>query len=142
MSWQVKSSVSAEQNFNRIIKTCKISLWLKSRLYNLRSTRHTTEGIWNWKTYQGSRPEFAHFVAQKHNKGILINSSLGGWKHYTACSHWNYQKQFQVIIHSWFVHPEVYKHATNFAYILIYMWFVKVIMYIYLSSSYTVTHAF
>lgn len=124
MCWQVKSSISVEQTFNQI----KVSLWLNSRLYHLRSTRYTREGIWDEKTYQSSRPEFANFVAHKQKKGILINSSLRGWKHYTACSHWNDQKQFPVIIHSWFVHPEVYKHAANFAYVLIYMWLVKVIM--------------
>lgn len=123
MCWQVKSSI-------QIIKTHKhkIFLWLNSKLYHLRSTRHTREGIWDQKTYWCSRPEFVHFVAQKQNKGILINSSLQV-ENTTACSHWNYQKQFRVIIHSWFVHPEVYKHTTNFAYIIIYMWFVKVIMY-------------
>lgn len=135
MCWQIKSSTSVEQDFNQIIKTGKrkVSLWLNSRLYHLRSTRHTREGIWDWKTFQCARPEFAHFVTQKQKKGILINSSLRGWKQYAACSHWNDHKQFPVIIQiiqSWFVHPEVYKHATHFAYILIYMWFVKVIMYI------------
>lgn len=66
---RILACVLASQSSIQIIKTHKhkISLWLNSKLYHLRSTRHTREGIWDQKTHQCSRPEFVHSVAQKQN---------------------------------------------------------------------------